>query len=418
MKSVPALIERKRDGLRLEDEEIEWLINGFTAGDVPDYQMAAMAMAICIRGMDTKETEALTAAMLASGAVLSHSQRDQFRFVDKHSTGGIGDKTSLILAPLLASAGLRVPMISGRGLGITGGTLDKLESIPGFRTDLTLIQIKDKLRSVGCVITGQTPEICPADRKLYALRDVTGTVPSRALIVSSIMGKKLAESLDALVLDVKYGSGAFMKTMPEAKLLADEMAAVGRQMGVEVSTLLTPMDEPLGFAVGNALEVSESISLLLGNAATDLRELVVDLAQCVCELERGDLEDLLLNGAAYSKWKEMVAAQGGDPDIDPAKAFPARVQRDLISPADGVLTKMDAGEIGRIALNLGAGRKIAGEQIDLSVGISSLAKVGSSINKGQPLLRIHAADESGATEAEHELLTKAVGIQTAEGGCR
>ncbi|MGK0190304.1 MAG: pyrimidine-nucleoside phosphorylase [Verrucomicrobiales bacterium] len=416
MKPVVALIERKRDGFRLADDEIRGLINAYTAGDVPDYQMAALAMAICIRGMDEGETSALTAAMLASGAVLTHTDRDRFQFVDKHSTGGIGDKTSLILAPLLASAGFRVPMISGRGLGITGGTLDKLESIPGFRTDLSLLEIDQQLQSVGCVITGQTPEICPADRKLYALRDVTATVPSRPLIVSSIMSKKLAESLDSLVLDVKFGSGAFMKTMPEARLLAAEMAAVGKRMGVNVSTLLTPMDEPLGTTVGNALEVSEAVSVLSGRVEGDLRDLVLDLAESVSHRPRLTLEEQLQNGAALEKWTAMVAAQGGDSDVDPGAEHCAPYIKAVLAPADGVLVRLDAGEVGQAALELGAGRSKAGDSIDFSVGFSEITKVGTRLVRGQTILKIHASCAATAASAEDALKNKAIEIQSSTSG--
>ncbi|MEZ5325451.1 MAG: thymidine phosphorylase [Verrucomicrobiales bacterium] len=410
MRSVPALIEKKRDGLRLEEDEIRFLISGYVSGDVPDYQMAALAMAICIRGMDAEETTAMTMGMLQSGAVLNHSGHGSGRIVDKHSTGGIGDKTSLVLAPLLASAGLRVPMISGRGLGITGGTLDKMESIPGFRTDLTLTEIERQIESVGCVMTGQTPEICPADRKLYGLRDVTGTVPSRPLIVSSIMSKKLAESLDALVLDVKYGSGAFMKTLADAQLLAQEMVVVGRKMGIDVSTLLTPMDEPLGEAVGNALEVAEAVEVLKGGGPPDLRCLVLDLADCVSGRERQQMEELLDNGAALGKWRQMLVAQGGDPDADPVNQYPAVVQGELQAAVTGTVTAVDAGVVGEVVLGLGAGRTRAGESVDFSVGLSRITKVGTHVAEGKCLLSIHAASEEAASTAAAELRHRAIKV--------
>ncbi|MCB1097226.1 MAG: thymidine phosphorylase [Verrucomicrobiae bacterium] len=410
MRSVPALIEKKRDGLRLEEDEIRFLISGYVSGDVPDYQMAALAMAICIRGMDAEETTAMTMGMLQSGAVLNHSGHGSGRIVDKHSTGGIGDKTSLVLAPLLASAGLRVPMISGRGLGITGGTLDKMESIPGFRTDLTLTEIERQIEIVGCVMTGQTPEICPADRKLYGLRDVTGTVPSRPLIVSSIMSKKLAESLDALVLDVKYGSGAFMKTLADAQLLAQEMVIVGRKMGIDVSTLLTPMDEPLGEAVGNALEVAEAVEVLKGGGPPDLRCLVLDLADCVSGRERQQMEELLDNGAALGKWRQMLVAQGGDPDVDPVNRYPAVVRSELQAAVTGTVTAVDAGVVGEVVLGLGAGRTRAGESVDFSVGLSRIAKVGTHVAEGKCLLSIHAASEEAASTAAAELRHRAIKV--------
>ncbi|MDA0810838.1 MAG: thymidine phosphorylase [Verrucomicrobia bacterium] len=410
MKSVPALIEKKRDGLVLEDDEIRFLLESYVIGDTPDYQMAALAMAICIRGMNADETTALTMGMLQSGSVLTHSSHRGGRVVDKHSTGGIGDKTSLILAPLLASAGLRVPMISGRSLGITGGTLDKLESIPGFRTDLSLAEIEQQLETVGCVITGQTPEICPADRKLYALRDVTGTVPSRPLIVSSIMSKKLAESLDALVLDVKYGSGALMKSLADAQILAQEMTIVGAKMGVEVSTLLTPMNEPLGSAVGNALEVAEAVQALEGGGPDDLRRLVLDLADCVSSHERTAMEDFLNNGTALKKWREMVAAQGGDADADPVQVHPAKFHCDLKAPNTGTVTAVDAGIVGQVVLDLGAGRSKADDTIDFSVGLSNVVKVGTQVSHGQSLLIIHAASAEAASRASAELLDRAIVI--------
>ncbi|MGI9240958.1 MAG: thymidine phosphorylase, partial [Verrucomicrobiales bacterium] len=294
---VPTIIEKKRDGAELDPEEIAAVVAEFTAGTLPDYQMSALAMAIYFQGMSSEETGQLTRAMLESGEVFDYPAGSPPK-VDKHSTGGIGDKTSLILAPLLACDELWVPMISGRGLGITGGTLDKLESIPGFNVNLDKQSAIDQLDRIGVAMLGQTADICPADKKLYALRDVTATVPSQALIVASIMSKKLAESLDSLVLDVKFGTGAFMKTRDDAESLAEAMREVGVQMGVNTSYLLTPMDEPLGRCVGNALEIVEAIDTLRGNGPTDLVELVLDLADEVSQVKRTQLADWLEDGTA------------------------------------------------------------------------------------------------------------------------
>jgi len=398
---VPSLIERKRDGGELSEEEIRELVAGYTVGEVPDYQMAAFAMAVYFRGMSREETVALTHAMLDSGDRLEHPPAGG-RIVDKHSTGGVGDKVSLILAPLLACDGLRVPMISGRGLGITGGTLDKLESIPGFQVSLTEEQAAEQLRKIGVVMLGQTSSICPADKKLYALRDVTATVPSQSLIVASIMSKKLAESLDALVLDVKHGSGAFMKTLEEAETLGEAMREVGESMGVDTAVLYNPMDEPLGRAVGNALEVAESLEVLRGAGPEDLREITLDLAVAVSDSGRDSLEAWLQDGTALEKFRELVAAQGGDvgslDDFD--AAHPAPVVRELRAPESGRVAALDANLIGRASLALGAGRNRAEDHIDPAVGFDWLAKTGDEVLVGAPVGRIHARDEAGADAAE------------------
>src|SRR3954470_3742930 len=298
---VPSLIEKKREGQELTKEEIEFLIEGFTSGLIADYQASAWAMAVFFRGMTATETSHLTRAMMESGHVLRYPAGSPPK-VDKHSTGGIGDKVSLILAPLLACADVWVPMISGRGLGITGGTLNKLESIPGFNVNLDEKRALAQLKSIGVFMIGQTADICPADKKLYALRDVTGTVPSQALIVASIMSKKLAENLDRLVLDVKYGSGAFMKSRGDAEQLAQSMTAVGELMGVKMAHLLTPMEEPLGRSVGNALEIAECVEILNGGGPNDLVELVVDLAEKVSTTPRAKLEKRLKDGTAWKKF--------------------------------------------------------------------------------------------------------------------
>ena len=294
---VPTVISHKREGGELSAAEIRQLIEGYTRGEVPDYQMSAFAMAVFFRGMTAAETAALTQAMMASGECFSH-RAGHPPVVDKHSTGGIGDKVSLVLAPLVACAGCWVPMVSGRGLGITGGTLDKLEAIPGFKVRITLDQAEAQLERLGVVMMGQTERFCPADRKLYALRDVTGTVPSIPLITASIMSKKLAEKLDRLVLDVKYGSGAFMRTLKDAETLAASLIEVGRTMQVEVRALLNPMSEPSGRTVGNALEVSEALECLEGGGPADLRTLVLDLAEAIAGVARAGLEGLLDDGSA------------------------------------------------------------------------------------------------------------------------
>src|SRR3954462_9069047 len=308
---VPTLIEKKREGQPLTADEIEYLVSGFTSGEIPDYQMSAWAMAVFFRGMTAEETQHLTTAMMESGSVLRYPT-DSPAKVDKHSTGGIGDKTSLVLAPLLACAGEWVPMISGRGLGITGGTLDKLESIPGFNVHIDERRAIAQLKSICVFMIGQTADICPADKKLYALRDVTATVPSQPLIVASIMSKKLAEHLDRLVLDVKFGSGAFMKKRKEAEQLAAAMTEVGELMGVKVTHLLSPMDEPLGRTVGNALEVAECVEVLQGGGPPDVVKLVLDLAEKVSVVKRDQLAVWLKDGTAWRKFISLVYAQDGD----------------------------------------------------------------------------------------------------------
>jgi pyrimidine-nucleoside phosphorylase len=391
---IPTLIEKKRDGGELTGEEIEFLIERFTDGEIPDYQMSAWAMAVLFRGMTAGETRHLTFAMMNSGRVLKYPKGSPLK-IDKHSTGGVGDKTSLILAPLLACADVWVPMISGRGLGITGGTLDKLESIPGFNVHLDEKRALAQLKSIGAFMIGQTSDICPADKKLYALRDVTGTVPSQALIVASIMSKKLAESLDRLVLDVKFGSGAFMKTREEAEQLASAMSEVGKSLGVDVSHLLTPMDEPLGRAVGNALEVAEAVEVLQGGGPPDLIALVLDLAEKISAAPRDQLATWLKDGTAWKKFVALVYAQDGDASALERllEVHRATVIEPLVAPKSGKVTKMDAQLIGRAAVLLGAGRQAVEDEIDYGVGFSQIKKVGEKVDKGEPLLMIHAQDE-------------------------
>ncbi len=397
---IPTFIEKKRDGRELSTEEIAEFIRGYTSGEVPDYQAAAWAMAVYFKGMTAAETGALTKAMMHSGNVLKHPAGSPPK-VDKHSTGGIGDKVSLILAPLLACDDLWVPMISGRGLGITGGTLDKLESIPGFRVGLTEEETAAQLARIGVAMIGQTSNLCPADKKLYALRDVTATVPSIPLIVASIMSKKLAESLDRLVLDVKFGSGAFMQNRADAETLSAALCATGRECGVKTEAILTPMDEPLGHTAGNALEVWESVETLQGRGPADLVKLTLDLAERVANVPRAQLAKWLADGTAWRKWIQLVEAQGGRASdterILEIQAAP--IHRVVNAERDGLLTAMCAGHIGRACIALGAGRAKASDAIDFAVGISGIAKVGTSVQKDTPLLTIHARDEETLSQA-------------------
>ncbi len=407
---IPTLISRKREGEELSTREIQQLIAGYTTGEVPDYQMSAFAMAVLFKGMTASETATLTRAMMSSGDCFTHRPGHP-PVVDKHSTGGIGDKVSLVLAPLVACTDCWVPMVSGRGLGITGGTLDKLESIPGFNVHLSLDQAAAQLDKTGLVMMGQTEHFCPADRKLYALRDVTGTVPSIPLITASIMSKKLAESLDRLVLDVKFGSGAFMQTKHDAEILADSMVAVGREMGVEVFTVLNPMKEPTGRSVGNSLEVIEALECLEGGGPADLRVIVLDLAEKIAGVSRLELERLLDDGSARRKFDQLVAAQGGNPADLPClgRIHKAPIIREMLAPTTGEVSKVDAGLIGQAALQLGAGRAKASDGVDFAVGFDRLVKTGETIHAGQPLCRIHARSAVDFDMAE-AMAAKAVRI--------
>lgn len=396
---VPSFIERKREGAESSPEEIAEFIRGFTSGEIPDYQASAWAMAVFFRGMTAVETSHLTRAMMNSGHVLRYPTGSPPK-VDKHSTGGIGDKVSLILAPLLACDEVWVPMISGRGLGITGGTLDKLESIPGFNVGLSEADALRQLEKLGVVMIGQTADICPADKKLYALRDVTGTVPSQPLIIASIMSKKLAESLDRLVLDVKFGSGAFMKTRAEAEQLAAGLTVVGREMGVQMHYLLSEMNQPLGNAVGNALEVVEAMECLQGRGPADTVTLTLDLAERVANASRTQLEGWLRDGTAWRKFVAMVEAQGGDSTVLErlATVHRAPVIHELLAPRAGRITSVDAGAIGRACVALGGGRAKSSDAVDFAVGFDRIKKVGTCVSDGETLLRIHA--RSGSTLAE------------------
>jgi pyrimidine-nucleoside phosphorylase len=405
---VPTLIEKKREGQELTDEEISFLISGFTHGEIADYQMSAWAMAVFFRGMTPAETQHLTKAMMESGRTLDYPDGTPPK-VDKHSTGGIGDKVSLVLAPLLACDKVWVPMISGRGLGITGGTLDKLESIPGFNVHIDERRALAQLESIGLFMIGQTDDICPADKKLYALRDVTGTVPSQPLIVASIMSKKLAENLDRLVLDVKFGSGAFMKTRKEAKQLAASMTKVGKLMGVKVSHLLSPMDEPLGRAVGNALEVAECVEVLQGRGPTDVIDLVLDLAEQVSTASRPKLATWLSDGTAWRKFISLVYAQDGDASSleKITEVHHAPIIHPLLAQTSGTVKKMDAETIGRASLFLGGGRQTADDTIDFAVGFSGIKKIGEHVEVKEPLLFVHARSDQ-ALRSVLPLLEKAI----------
>ena len=408
---VPTLIEKKRDGGELTAAEIKEIVHDFTRGDLPEYQMSALAMAIFFRGMTETETQHLTDAMMRSGRILQYP-KDAPPRIDKHSTGGVGDKVSLVLAPLLACDEAWVPMISGRGLGITGGTLDKLESIPGFNVHLDEARALKQLEGIGLFMIGQTADICPADKKLYALRDVTGTVPSQALIVASIMSKKLAENLDRLVLDVKFGRGAFMKTKAEAEELAAAMTSVGERMGVKMSHLLSAMDEPLGRAVGNALEVAECVEILQGEGPGDLIKLILDLAVKVSKTPRAELAARLSDGRAWKKFIALVYAQDGDATTleKLLKLHKAPVITPFPAKKSGAVKQMDAELIGRASVLLGGGRQKASDDIDFAVGFSAIRKIGEKVERNEPLLMIHARDES-SVEAILPLLKKAVALR-------
>ena len=393
------LIRKKRDGHELSVEEIEFIVRGYTAGELPDYQISSWLMAVLLKGMTRAETAALTQAMLHSGEVLDWSDLPQKK-VDKHSTGGIGDKTSLILAPLVAAGGLLVPMISGRGLGHTGGTLDKLESIPGFNVNLSAAEMRKVLTACGTCMIGQTASIVPADKKMYALRDVTGTVESPALICGSIMSKKLAEGIDALVLDVKIGSGAFMKQEDSASHLAQLMVETGERMGKKVVALLTDMDQPLGRAVGNALEVIECIDVLKGGGPEDLKNLSLELSAWMFYLgertktvEQGrELATMLIsNGEALKKFGEMVRLQGGDERVlKNTGLLPSAKNRvDVGSSSAGHVTAMDSEKIGIASLVLGGGRSTKEDVIDPAVGVMVHKKIGDKVAAGEPLCTLY-----------------------------
>jgi pyrimidine-nucleoside phosphorylase len=405
------LIERKRDGGELTADEIRGLLLGYAAGDVPDYQMSAFCMAVIFRGLTPAETHALTDAMVRSGETLDLSAALGRKAVDKHSTGGVGDKTSIAVAPLVAACGVPFAKMSGRGLAHTGGTLDKLESIPGFRVELTRDEFLAQVRDVGLAIIGQTGDLVPADKRLYALRDVTGTVDSIQLIAASIMSKKIAAGAEAIVLDVKVGDGAFMKSLDDARKLADTMVELGRSAGREVVCLLTDMDQPLGRAVGNALEIREAIATLRGQGPPDFTELVLTAAGRLLALSdlgvdevegRRRAEHAIADGTAMDAYERWIRAQGGEPD---ELALPtAPVVRTVEAPADGYVGRLGAIRVGRVALHLGAGRATTDDEIDHAVGVVCLRKRGDRVIAGEPLAEIHARDDASATVAEPELV--------------
>jgi pyrimidine-nucleoside phosphorylase len=407
------VIRKKRDGGELSRFEIESLIASYTQGAIPDYQVSAWLMAVVLRGMTRGETAALTDAMLRSGEVLDLSAI-MAKKVDKHSTGGVGDKTSLVLAPLAAVAGVTVPMISGRGLGHTGGTLDKLEAIPGFNVNLSVPEFRRVLQTCGCAMIGQTREIVPADRKLYALRDVTGTVESPYLICASIMSKKLAEGIDSLVLDVKTGSGAFMKTEKDAAFLAELMVETGERMGKRTVALITDMDQPLGNMIGNALEVVEVVDVLRGSGPQDLRDLCLELAAWMLHLggvsqtvAEGKQESakLLASGKALERFRQMVELQGGDPRvIDDPKGLPqARRSQPILSSKDGYIASVQCEHVGTACVILGGGRERKEDSVDPAVGIVLHKKVGDRVVAGEPIATIYYNSGSRVARAQQLL---------------
>ncbi len=404
------VIRKKRDGGELSPAEIEAVISGYTRGDFPDYQMSAWLMAALIRGMSKAELATLTEAMLHSGQVLDFSELAGPK-VDKHSTGGVGDKTSLVLAPLVASGGVYVPMISGRGLGHTGGTLDKLEAIPGFNVNFTLAEFRRTLARVGCAMIGQTAEIAPADKEIYALRDVTGTVESPFLICASIMSKKLAEGVDALVLDVKTGSGAFMKKMEDSEFLASLMVETGKRMGKKMVALITDMDQPLGNYVGNALEIVECLDILEGRGAADLRELCIEEAAwmfCVAgrsgtvQEGRQLSEKLIAQGSAMQKFREMVRAQGGDERVVDDRARLPQAKSTVAVPAvqGGLVAAIDCERLGVASLVLGGGREKKEDVIDPAVGLVVHKKVGDGVAAGEALCTVYYNSGARLEEAQ------------------
>ena len=403
------VIQKKRDGHELTSEEIAAFIEGYTRGTIPDYQASALAMAVFFKGMTSRETVALTESMMRTGEVLDLGELPGPK-VDKHSTGGVGDKTSMVLAPLAAACGVYVPMISGRGLGHTGGTLDKLESIPGFRVGLSLDEFRAALRKSHLGLIGQTPEIAPADRKLYALRDVTSTVESRPLIAASIMSKKMAEGIDALVLDVKTGDGAFMVKEEDSRALAEAMLAIGKGMGKKIVALITDMEQPLGRTVGNALEIVECIETLQGKGPEDLETLSVELAAWMLSLggaaptldaARARVREALASGAGLRKFQEVIELQGGDPRVcDDLSRLPRAAETvELRAESAGRVTGIACRAVGTAAMLLGAGRETVDSTIDPGVGLVLRKKVGDAVSTGEPLATVHVSDRRRLDEA-------------------
>jgi pyrimidine-nucleoside phosphorylase len=408
---VPELIERKRDGGELSADELAELMLGYADGEIPDYQLAAFCMAVFFRGLSSAETYALTDALIRTGETVDLHGALGRKVVDKHSTGGVGDKTSIAVGPIVAACGVPFGKMSGRGLGHTGGTLDKLESIPGFRVELTTQELIDQVRSVGLAIVGATANLVPADKKLYALRDVTATVDNYSLIAASIMSKKIAGGADAIVLDVKVGDGAFMKARADAERLADVMIDLGRRAGRQVVAVISDMDEPLGHAVGNALEIREAIATLRGNGPPDFVQLVVEASTQLLALSdlgvtrdeaRGRVDQAIADGSALAAYERWIAAQGGNPD---EAALPtAPVVREVVAPRMGYVRSLGAVQIGNAALHLGAGRRDKDDEIDHAVGVLCLKKHGDTIASGDTLAEIHARDEPSAGTAAEEVL--------------
>ena len=408
------IIARKRDGIALSAEEIDYMVQGYIQDTIADYQVAAWLMAIVLRGMERQETIDLTMAMVRSGERLDW-QDVSSSIVDKHSTGGVGDKTTLVVAPLVAAAGVYIGKMSGRGLGFTGGTLDKLESIPGFRADLSVEEFRAQLERIGIVVTGQSAGLVPADGKLYSLRDVTATVDSLPLIASSIMSKKIAAGASGVVLDVKVGQGAFMETDEEARELASLMVHIGTKMGRKVKAVLSDMNQPLGCAVGNAVELREAIDTLHGRGPDDFREHCLAIASQLLVVAgtveglseaRVELEHLLNTRVAWSKFRDWIDAQGGDlATVDDPEQLPsARFVRELPAPRTGYVAGLNAREIGLTSMLLGGGRAKKGDTIDHAVGVVLHAKIGDQVQKGEPLLTIHANDEGKLSGARQRLL--------------
>jgi len=414
MRAVDIII-KKRDKCELSREEIDFFVQGFTQGEITDYQAAAWAMAVLLNGMNARETTDLTLSMAHSGQILDLSDIVDV-VVDKHSTGGVGDKTTLAVLPIVAACGLSCGKMSGRGLGFSGGTLDKLESIPGYRVDLSTAEFKRQLKEIDIVLTGQSLDLAPADGKFYALRDVTGTVQSIPLIASSIMSKKIAAGATAIVLDVKTGLGAFMQTLEDARQLADTMTAIGELAGRKVKTLLSDMNQPLGFAVGNSLEVKEALDVLHGAGPLDFREHCLVACEHMLVLggravdlgsARGMVESVIKNGSAFEKFRQLVVAQGGDVSyVDhPEKMEQARFVETVPSPETGFLSQIHARLIGEASVDLGAGRAKKGDPIEHAVGFEILHKVGERVQAGEPLFIIHANDVEKLKVAKAAVLT-------------
>ena len=410
---IPAaeLIERKRDGGELEADELAELVLGYTRGEIPDYQMSAFLMAVYFRGLAPAETFALTDAMIRSGDTLQLGPALGRKVVDKHSTGGVGDKTSIAVGPIVAACGVPFGKMSGRGLGHTGGTLDKLESIPGYRVELTTDSFIEQVRNVGMAIVGQTADLVPADKLLYALRDVTATVDNVSLIAASIMSKKIAGGADAIVLDVKVGDGAFMKTLDDARELGRVMIDLGRRAGRETMCVLTDMDQPLGRSVGNALEIREAVDTIRGSGPEDFTQLVLDSVAHLLALSdlgideaegRSRAERAVTSGSAYETYERWIRAQGGEPDLDRLPRAP--VVRDVPAPRAGTVRRLGAIGVGQVAVHLGAGRRTKEDAIDHAVGIVCIKKRGDSVARGEPLARVHARDDASAEQAVTDVL--------------